>query len=81
MSVRNFHQAFADNIGRSPGQELQRIRIDRAKKLLSDSNAKMEVIAEMCGYESSNSFWVAFKRLAGMSPKQYQKKLGTVSTN
>lgn len=81
MSVRNFHQAFADNIGRSPGQELQRIRIDRAKKLLSDSNAKMEVIAEMCGYESSNSFWVAFKRLAGMSPKQYQKKLGTVPTN
>jgi LacI family transcriptional regulator len=74
MSLRNFHQAFADNIGRSPGQELQRIRIERAKKLLSDSNAKMEVIARMCGYESANSFWVAFKRLTGMSPKQYQKK-------
>jgi LacI family transcriptional regulator len=74
MSLRNFHQAFVDNIGRSPGQELQHIRIERAKKLLSDSNAKMEVIAKMCGYESANSFWVAFKRLVGLSPKQYQKK-------
>lgn len=74
MSLRNFHQAFVDNIGRSPGQELQHLRIERAKKMLTDSNAKMEVIAKMCGYESANSFWVAFKRLAGISPKQYQKK-------
>lgn len=74
MSLRNFHQAFVDNIGRSPGQELQHIRIERAKKMLSDYNTKMEVIAKMCGYESANSFWVAFKRLMGMSPKQYQKK-------
>jgi LacI family transcriptional regulator len=81
MSLRNFHQAFMDNIGRSPGQELQRIRIERAKKLLSDSNAKMEVIARMSGYENANSFWVAFKRLAGLSPKQYRKKLGNTLSN
>ena len=76
MSVRNFHQAFVGNLGRSPGNELHRIRIERAKKLLSDSNEKMDAIAEMCGYESGNSFWVAFKRSTGMSPKEYQKQLG-----
>jgi LacI family transcriptional regulator len=76
MSVRNFHQAFVDNLGRSPGNELNRIRIERAKKLLSDSSEKMDAIAEMCGYESGNSFWVAFKRSAGISPKQYQKQFG-----
>jgi LacI family transcriptional regulator, galactose operon repressor len=76
MSVRNFHQAFVDNLGRSPGNELHRIRIERAKKLLSDSGEKMDAIAEMCGYESGNSFWVAFKRSVGVSPKAYQKQLG-----
>lgn len=76
MSVRNFHQAFVDNLGRSPGSELHRIRIERAKKLLSDSGEKMDAIAEMCGYESGNSFWVAFKRSTGLSPKEYQKQLG-----
>ena len=59
------------------GQELQRIRIEHAKKLLSDSNSKMEVIAKMSGYESANSFWVAFKRIAGISPKQYRKKFAS----
>ncbi len=76
MSVRNFHQAFVDNLGRSPGNELHRIRIERAKRFLSDSGEKMDVIAEMCGYESGNSFWVAFKRSTGMSPKEYQKQEG-----
>jgi AraC-like DNA-binding protein len=36
----------------------------------------MDTIAEMCGYESGNSFWVAFKRSTGVSPKEYQKQLG-----
>jgi LacI family transcriptional regulator len=76
MSIRNFHQAFVDNVGRPPGNELHRIRIERAKKLLSDSEEKMDSIAEMCGYENGNSFWVAFKRATGISPKQYQKQLG-----
>lgn len=76
MSIRNFHQAFVDNVGRPPGNELHRIRIERAKKLLSDSSEKMDAIAEMCGYENGNSFWVAFKRATGISPKQYQKQLG-----
>jgi transcriptional regulator GlxA family with amidase domain len=73
--VRSFHQAFVDNLGRSPGCELHRIRIERAKKLLTDSNEKMDAVAEMCGYQSGNSFWVAFKQATGMSPRQYQKEL------
>jgi len=28
----------------------------------------------MCGYESGNSFWVAFKRDTGLSPRQFQKQ-------
>ena len=75
MSLRSFHQAFAAELGRSPGSELHRIRIERAKRLLADSNEKMETLAEMCGYQSSNSFWVAFKQSTGLSPKQYQKQL------
>ena len=76
MSLRNFHQAFVDNLGRSPGSEWHRIRIERAKWLLSDLDQKMGALAEMCGYESSNSFWVAFKRSTGLSPRQYRKQLG-----
>jgi LacI family transcriptional regulator len=78
MSVRNFYKAFIENIGRPPGNELHRIRIERAKKLLADSGEKMDTIAEMSGYESTNSFWVAFRRSTGVSPKQYQKQFGKI---
>jgi LacI family transcriptional regulator len=73
MSLRSFHEAFVGQFGRSPGSELRRIRVERAKKLLVDSDEKMDAIAEMCGYQSGNSFWVAFKQATGMSPRQYQK--------
>jgi LacI family transcriptional regulator len=74
MSVRSFHQVFVEKLGRPPGTELHRIRIEHSKKLLLESNQKIDTIAQMCGYESGNSFWVAFKRTTGLSPKQYQKQ-------
>ncbi len=72
MSRRGLHKAFLENVGRTPGQELQRVRIERAKRLLANSGHKMEVLASMCGYQSANSFCVAFKQATGMSPKQYR---------
>lgn len=76
MSARNFHQAFVAHVGRPPGQELQRVRIERAKQLLTESHDKIDAIAEQCGYENPNSFWVAFKRITGISPKRYQQEIG-----
>lgn len=45
MSLRSFHDAFVKNLGRSPGSELHRIRIERARKLLADSNEKPDAVA------------------------------------
>jgi LacI family transcriptional regulator len=76
MSVRAFHRAFFEHLGRSPGNELSRLRMERAKKLLSDSDARIYEIADKCGYENENSFWVAFRRATGMSPNRYRKEAG-----
>jgi len=72
MSRRGLHKAFLEAVGRTPGQELQRIRIERAKRLLTEADHKVEVVATMCGYQSANSFCVAFKQATGMSPKQFR---------
>jgi LacI family transcriptional regulator len=74
MSRRGFHQAFLEHIGRPPGHELQRVRVEHAKKLLAHSDQKMRTVGENCGYQSANSFWFAFKQATGMSPEQYRKK-------
>jgi LacI family transcriptional regulator len=75
MSRRGLHKAFLEHLGRTPGQELHRVRIERAKRLLSDSDNKVETLASMCGYQSANSFCVAFKQTTGMSPKQYREEM------
>jgi LacI family transcriptional regulator len=75
MSRRGLHKAFLEHLGRTPGQELHRVRIELAKKLLAESRYKLEVLAGMCGYQSANSFCVAFKQTTGMAPKQYRDRL------
>jgi AraC-like DNA-binding protein len=76
MSRRGMHKAFLEHLGRTPGQELQRVRIERAKKFLSESNHKIETVADMAGYQSTNSFCIAFKRVTGMSAKQFRETIG-----
>jgi len=75
MSRRALHNAFLTHLGRPPGAELHRVRIERAKRLLADSSQSLDDIGERCGYQSSNSLWVAFKQATGMSPRQYRDSL------
>lgn len=75
MSRRGLQKAFQDYLNRSPGHELHRVRIERAKKLLRESAYKVEVLAQMCGYRSANSFTIAFKQSTGMSPAQFRNQL------
>jgi LacI family transcriptional regulator len=75
MSRRGMHKAFMEHLGRTPGQELQRVRIEQAKKLLTRTAHKVESIAHDSGYQSINSFCVAFKRATGMSAKQFRDRM------
>jgi len=75
MSRRGLHKAFLEHLGRTPGHELQRVRIECAKKLLAQTSHKVETIAHDSGYQSINSFCVAFKRATGMSAKKFRDKM------
>jgi LacI family transcriptional regulator len=75
MSRRGMHKAFLEHLGRTPGHELQRVRIERAKKFLATTAQKVETIAHDCGYQSINSFCVAFKRATGMSAKKFRDQM------
>jgi LacI family transcriptional regulator len=74
MSRRGLHNAFLEHVGRTPGEELHRVRIERGKDLLRESGHKIETLATMCGYRSPNSFCVAFRQATGLSPKQFREQ-------
>jgi LacI family transcriptional regulator len=73
MSRRGLHKAFLEHLGRNPGEELQRFRIERAKQLLARNDQKIEDVASQCGYQSANSFYLAFKQATNLSPTEFRK--------
>jgi LacI family transcriptional regulator len=75
MSRRALHQAYIEHLGRPPGAELHRIRIELAKKLLADPTQRLDEIPGRCGYQSENGFWVSFKQATGVSPRQYRESV------
>lgn len=74
MSRRGLHDAFLQQVGRTPGDEIRRVRIDAAKRLLTERDEKIESAALSCGYQSLNSFCVAFKNATGKSPGQFRRE-------
>src|SRR5258706_2176837 len=72
-SRSTLERQFAAMIGRTPGQELLRVRLARAKELLRHSDLPILKIAEMTGYERSSSFSDFFSRQPGLAPRAYRK--------
>jgi AraC-like DNA-binding protein len=80
ISKRALHKTFLKNMGQSPGRELRRMRIERAKDLLLNSNHSQKVISRMSGYRNMNSFWVSFRKIVGESPGKFRSRFRNIIT-
>lgn len=74
-SVSNLSHFFKKNMGVSISAYVDRIKLEKAKQLLRDSDLKVGEIAEFLQYGSSTGFAVMFKKYEGMTPKEYREKL------
>lgn len=50
------------------------VRMEKAKRLLAETNMKIFQVAERCGYDNTSYFNRLFKNYFGVSPKQYKEK-------
>lgn len=74
LSKRGLEKAFEQHLGRTPASELRRVRLDKAKRLLTETKDKVESIALDCGYSNSSNLSCAFRRDTNMSPREYRVK-------
>jgi transcriptional regulator GlxA family with amidase domain len=74
MSVRNFDRRFRDAVGETPSAYLQKIRIEKARRLLENGKQSIEDIASAVGYEDERSFRRLFRTLTDLSPTAYRRK-------
>lgn len=76
MSERTFLRRFTEANGQSPKTWLQHERLARARELLESTREQTEQIALRCGYNSVESFRVAFRSVVGVPPSVYRERFG-----
>lgn len=68
-----FSQLFHKEMGKSFGDYLESVRIQKACRLLKTSGASMSEIAEQVGFSNQNYFTKVFKKAIGVTPSQYRQ--------
>lgn len=74
MSVSYFHQRFLQETGLTPVEYRTWSRIEEAKRLLHNSDRSILQIAQALGFSTSQYFATVFKKLEGLTPREYRRK-------
>lgn len=75
VNVNYLSSAFKEEFNLSPKQYLMKLKIRKAKKLLSTTNSTITVVANSVGFNDSLAFSKVFKQYTQFSPSSYRKKM------
>ena len=69
-----FSQLFKKKTGMTYQKYLTDYRVDRAKKLLAETELHIYEVCKAVGYSDVNHFNQTFERVEGMKPSEYRQK-------
>ncbi|MGN6507360.1 MAG: substrate-binding domain-containing protein, partial [Tepidisphaeraceae bacterium] len=64
---------FVSQIGRTPHEEITRVRIEAAQRLLASPAISIHQVAIKCGFFDVKNFYVTFRKQTGQTPGAYRK--------
>jgi transcriptional regulator GlxA family with amidase domain len=74
MSERNFSRRYMAATGLTPVRAVERLRVEAARRLLSDTKAPIKRIARQCGFGTEETMRRSFLRLLSTSPQDYRAR-------
>lgn len=74
ISTSRFSSIFKEATGKTFTEVLTTIRMEKAKQLLRQTSLKNYEIAEKVGFSDPHYFSIAFKKITGMTPKEYARE-------
>ncbi len=72
VSGKTFHTHFKLATGQTPGEAIRARQIEEARRLLSQTQLSITIIAEKSGFNSSSDFARRFRAIAGVPPSEYR---------
>ena len=70
---RTLERRFSVSMGRSIAGEITRLRLERAKRRMVETDASMKDVAIEAGFRSADHFGKVFARVEGVSPTQFRE--------
>lgn len=80
MHPNYFIRLFKNRMGTTPLNYINRLRMERAKSLLENTNLPVSEIMLQVGFEDLSSFSNFFKHYSGYNPKVFRKTFGAGSS-
>lgn len=74
LSITHFSEMFRKSTGHSPHQFVLRQKVERAKQLLRAAEVRVLDVAIACGFKTQQHFARVFRRVCGVSPREYQQE-------
>lgn len=73
MSHNNIHRLYKEYFDTTISQDVITSRIKQAREYLSHTTHPINMIAVYCGYRNTEHFCRQFKKIEGVTPKQFRK--------
>jgi LacI family transcriptional regulator len=77
VTRRSLERRFRTTLGRSIAEEICRLRLERAKRLIVGTNSSICSIAAAAGFCNDNHFNKVFRQSEGMTPGAFRRHHAT----
>ncbi len=80
LNPQYFSRLFEQHTGTRPQAYIIQKRIERAQHIILAGQAAYKDVAEMTGFKSLSAFSRSFKQESGMSPRDFKRQAGSLSS-
>jgi len=77
MSERSFSRHYAEATGLTPARAVERLRVEAARRLLSESRLPVKRISQRCGFGSEETMRRSFLRVLATTPHDYRVRFSS----
>ena len=74
MSERTFSRHYLQATGLTPANAVERLRIEKARQLLSETSMPVKRVAHRCGFSTEETMRRSFLRVQGVGPAEYRAR-------